>query len=222
MKKNKYVLSAKRCGSTIIQNIGFFILYKKKGRLKKTHNFVSVEKNDMVLLPIRNPRDVAVSLKRTLIDDYYKKTKIKTEINNLSFLNDKIIKDQLNLMLKLYSCYSKNQNVLILKYEDVFKNGIGDYDILIKKISKFYKVNLNKSNIDLLKKTYDIHQLYDVSSNMSTFKLNDHNTTKYGLHGKHISQIEKVNDIWKDWIPENLHIEYCKQLKYYTDKLGYK
>ena len=64
------VLSAKRCGSTIIQNVGYIVIHKKKGRLRKFHKITKLTERKLILIPIRDPRDVSLSIRRTLIRDY--------------------------------------------------------------------------------------------------------------------------------------------------------
>ena len=84
------VLSAKRCGSTIIQNVGYIVIHKKKGRLRKFHKITNLTEGDLILIPIRDPRDVSLSIRRTLIRDYYSKTKKEEgKITNLNFLHKK-------------------------------------------------------------------------------------------------------------------------------------
>lgn len=79
-EKEPFVLSAQRCGSTIIQRVGHYALYGKAGALRKEHEFAAqiliksglgYSKGDnlfgnvQVIIPVRNPMYVFLSMYRT-------------------------------------------------------------------------------------------------------------------------------------------------------------
>jgi len=214
------VLSAKRCGSTIIQNVTYYLIHKKQGRVKKYHSSNKILKNVKIIIPIRDPRNVALSFRRTILNDKLKKSKINPPINNLSFLSNTKLVTQLNIMESLYKKYKDDPNALILKYEDIFQNGLNDYNILIDKISAFLEINVSDELRREIHEELDFYKLKNISDKITTFKKNDMSTTKFGLHGQHISS-DKLS-YWEYEIPDNLKNEYNTKLKRFLNNLGYE
>lgn len=215
------VLSAKRCGSTIIQNVGYIVINKKKGRLKKIHQNRNIVKGNLILMPIRDPRDVSLSIRRTLIRDYYSKVNKKEGvIKDLNFLNNNIIIKQLDLMVELYEKYENEKKCLVLRYEEIFKNGLGDYEILVKELCGFFNVEFTDELNTLVHNVLNFNNLKKISSSMNSFKKNDMGTTSFGLHGGHIGSSSV--SVWEEKIPLNLHEEYNEKLGKYLKRLNYK
>lgn len=209
------VIGPHRTGSTIIQNIGYFIIHKKQGRLNKNHNF-ELEKNIKYLVTIRDPRDIAISIYKKLILDTNKDIKI----NDLSvFKNPKILSD-LEILIKIYKNHKNNNNSLILRFEEVHKNGFGNYDIAINKITNFLNVSLTDSEYDELYNILDYKKLKDISNKIETFKSHDVKTTRFGLHGGHINS--KDISTWKNVIPAEMHSKYNNLLKRYLNETKYE
>jgi hypothetical protein len=214
------VLSAKRCGSTIIQNIGHIILHGKKGRLVKHHS--NTTKKGKILIPIRDPRDVAISIRRTLIKDYYsKKKEVDTDITDLTFVTHKLVTSQLNIMSELYSNHKNNKNALILRYEDVFSEGLGKYEKITKILCDFLGVQYSEELMNIINTELNFNVLKNVSDSMNTFKQNDiiSKKTNYGLHGGHIKS--NTVSVWENRVPKELHNLLNKKLEKYLNKLQY-
>ena len=214
------VLSAKRCGSTIIQNIGHIILHGKKGRLVKHHS--NTTKKGKILIPIRDPRDVAISIRRTLIKDYYsKKKEVDTDITDLTFVTHKLVTSQLNIMSELYSNHKNNKNALILRYEDVSSEGLGKYEKITKILCDFLGVQYSEELMNIINTELNFNVLKNVSDSMNTFKQNDiiSKKTNYGLHGGHIKS--NTVSVWENRVPKELHNLLNKKLEKYLNKLQY-
>jgi hypothetical protein len=212
---NVKVIGPHRTGSTIIQNIGYFIINKKKGRLQKTHIY-EYNKNLIYLVTIRDPREMVISIKRNIIDGGVKNLKI-TDLTFLS--NSKITKDLDNL-LKIYSKHKESKNSLILKFEDIYPSGLGNYDFVINKISNFLNINTTIDDIQKIKDELNYKKLKKISDNIKYFNKNDVNTTSYGLHGNHISS--KNTKTWNEIVDVKLHDKFNELLLKYIKETDYK
>ena len=209
------VIGPHRTGSTIIQNIGYFIINKKQGRLLKNHNF-ELNKHTKYLVTIRDPREMVISIYKKMIID----TNEQIIINDLSFIKNGRIKNDLDNLVKIYNNHKNDENSLILKFEELYENGFGNYDIAIKKISKFLNIEITDLEYNHLYSTLNFEKLKKISNTIGTFKSHDVNTTGYGLHGGHINS-NNVNT-WKEIIDVSLHEEYNNLLKKYIKETDYE
>lgn len=212
------VLSAKRCGSTIVQNITHIILNKTKGRIKKHHSFLKTD--EPVIITIRDPRDMVISIRRNLLLDYYvDKVDKDKPIKDLKFLNNSIITKQLSIQNKLCDYYKNRKNALILKYDDCYSDGLGVYDKIGNKIANFLNKKYTNEIKELVDDILDFDNLVKISNSMKTFKNNDTEhglKTQYGLHGGHIKS--KVISGWVNVVPKYLHDDFNEKLKNYIEK----
>lgn len=209
------VVGPHRTGSTIIQNIGFYIIKKKKGRLPKNHKFEHIH-NVLYLVTIRDPREMVISLKKNIIDGGKKNIKI----TDLNFLNHYKIKSDLEHLVKIYNSHKNSKNSLILKFEHIYPDGFGKYDYVINKICNFLDIELSEDELNELNELLDYKKLKSISDTISTFEKNDVDTTAYGLHGNHISS-EKIKT-WNEIVDIELHDKFNKELSSYIEETDYK
>lgn len=212
--KGYSIIGAHRTGSTILENIAHLHLYKVKGRLKKSHNKVSISSKSIV--SIRDPRNMVLSILRTIINGG---GELDT-VTNLNFLSNSRITEDLDFLLKSYNTHKGNANSLIIRFEDVYKRGIGEYSEVIDRLNKFTCIYRSEIELERLYDILDIEKLKKVTYSMSSFRSNDMNSTKYGLHGSHINPSSKKD--WKEVIDPSLHDEFNKRLDKYIKGLGYE
>jgi len=195
------------------------ILFGKKGRVDK-HDKLLYPKNKKIIIPIRDARNVCISIRKTLILDYYSDSnKSDININNLNFVDNKHCVDQLKIMVGLYQKYKNDENSLILKYEDIYPNGLGDYKYVVKKLCGFLDIKYTSELQLKVDEILDFDKLKSISSKMDTFKKNDMSNSSYGLHGNHINS-DNIS-YWKEVIPKKFHDELNKKLDVYLKDLNY-
>lgn len=209
-----FVLSAKRCGSTILQNIGHIVTYGRRGRLIKHHDAYKVVEGNK-LVPIRDPRDMVVSMRRTVLG-------MEVPITDLGFVRDERIVWQLNVLHELYQKYKEDPTALILRYEEMFKDGLGNYEHVTKLLCEFLNVEFTDELMETVNTELNFDKLKKVSDSIESFTDYDYNVgykEGFGIHGKHIGS-SKVSE-WKDVIPEHLHTELNELLKELLTNLDY-
>jgi len=208
------VISSYRCGSTIIQLVAHIILYKKVGVIGKIHKDVNPSRFEKVIIPIRDPRDVALSRRRmlALMGD------IKNgPIEDLSFLNNKVIIRQLNLLRSLYVKYKDRKNVLIVRYEDVYSEGLGKYNKLCKLLAGFLDVELTDEIMQMVESELNYDKMRGAVEDLGVME--SYEEKSYWMRGQHIKS-DKVT-FWRDEVPPHLLDAFNQKLKPYWKKLGY-
>jgi len=216
MSKLPIVIASKRTGSTIVQNIGHIICTGNTGALPKRHS-VQEPKNQQIITIVRDPRDVAISMYRTHVINKPKFDKII----DLKLLDNKSVMSNIRTMQKMYLRFSTDETVLNLRYEDIFKDRLGDYTELIKLITKFVGVeNTPKLNKEINDKLHidKIKKLSDkiVNFNKHTLKADE---VLY-IHGSHIETVDIKT--WRDKISPELVDKYNDKLKRYITTMGYE
>ena len=208
------VISAKRVGSTIIQNVAHIILTGEKGLVPKSHSYRNT--NDKVIIPIRDPRDTAISFYRTIVSN---QKQIEFISNIDIFKNSKII-NNLNLMVDLYNLYKNKSNALIIRYEDVHTNELGNYSKLIELICNFFNIQITNELIDKVNHYLDINNMKQVSDDLVSFTKTDNDLdSSFCIHGNHIENKKIVN--WKSKIDINIVDELNELYAHHITNLNY-
>lgn len=208
------ILSAKRTGSTIVQNIVHILLNGTQGAVEKKHKFESYTKK--VIVPIRDPRDTAISYLRTII----KNQQSMDEVSELQPFKDSKIKDNLELMVELYTHYKVRDNGLILRYENIHSKPLGDYTKITKSISQFLGIDWSEELNERVHEILDINKMKEVSDELESFKRCDNKKEEpFYIHGFHIEKTNKIG--WREKLDSqlqksvsNLYREYIKKLDY--------
>jgi hypothetical protein len=208
------VISAKRTGSTILQNVTHILLTGEKGLVPKSHGFKKT--NGKVIIPIRDPRDTAISFYRTIVSNQKKIDRIE-DIN--VFKNSEILRN-LNLMVDLYNFYKDNPNALIVRYEDVYTNRLGEYSNLMTKLSKFFELELTDELVDKVNHYLNIDDMKSVSDSLATFQKHDSNLdSSFCIHGNHIEDTNVIG--WRERVDSNIVNELNNLYNDYILKLNY-
>lgn len=211
------VVSAKRTGSTILQNLVHIILTGEKGLIEKAHNFIEVRPDRKVIVPIRDPRDTAISLYRTVLTNQKKIDKI-SDINVFNHID---ILGNLNLMGKMYNFYKGRKNALILKYEDVYSDNLGDYEKVVEILCNFLEVDNTPELNKLINKELNIDKIKKVSDELGTFRKFDNNLESgFCIHGNHIESTKVLS--WRDRVDAGLINQLNELYKPAIIDLGYE
>lgn len=207
------ILAPKRTGSTILQNIVHLIYYQRMGCVLKKHEFIKV--NTPVIIPIRDPRDVALSHYRLITDrsSIYQK--------DLTFLDDRRIQTNLVLMQQLYQYYHNQSNALILRYEDLYEQKLGNYEKILQQLSEFLGFELSDQLKQLINQSLNINSIKKRSEELKTWKNYDNNFKDgYCIHGNHVESIEIKK--WNDKIAPHLIPQINNRLKNLIKILNYE
>lgn len=208
------VISAKRVGSTIIQNVAHIVLTGEKGLVPKVHDFRNT--NDKVIIPIRDPRDTAISFYRTIISN---QKQIELISNVDIFKNFEII-NNLNLMVNLYNFYKNKSNALIIRYEDIHINELGNYSKLVELLCTFFNIPITNELINKVNHYLDINNMKRVSDELASFTKNDSNLdSSFYIHGNHIENKNVVT--WESRVDINIVDELNQMYKYHITNLNY-
>lgn len=214
---NTVVVAARRTGSTILQNIAHIILTGKKGVIPKNHHNVSFTPNTKVIVPVRDPRDTALSIYRTVISNQEN----VTAVNDINIFKSHVISTDLNLMSTLYNLHKNRENSLIVRYEDVYQKELGDYTKITKVLCDFLEVKNTPQLNEIITTELNIDKMKKVSDTLGTFKKWDNDLeTGFCIHGNHIES--KTILSWKDRVDASI-IDSLNQLyKPLILNLGYE
>jgi hypothetical protein len=211
------VISAKRTGSTIIQNIVHIICTGEKGLIEKSHDFFEARLDRKVIVPIRDPRDTAISLYRTVLTN---QKSIKKIVDINVFKNHNVL-GNINKMGKMYNFYKNRANSLILKYEDFHSDTLGDYAKIVDVLCNFLEVENTQELNNKINTILNIDEIKKVSDDLGSFrKYDNHLESGFSIHGNHIESKNVLS--WKDRVDESIIDELNELYKIAILDLGYE
>lgn len=211
------VVSAKRTGSTILQNLVYTIMTGEKGLIEKSHHFIEVRPDRKVIIPLRDPRDIAISHYRTILTNQ----KTIDKISDINVFKHVDILGNINLMGRMYNFYKERKNALIIKYEDVYSDNLGDYTKVVEILCNFLEVENTPELNELINKELDINKIKKVSDELGTFKKYDnHLETAFCIHGNHIESKKVLS--WRDRVDSKIIDELNELYKLAIVNLGYE
>ena len=211
------VISAKRTGSTILQNIVHIICTGEKGLIEKSHDFFEARSDRKVIVPIRDPRDTAISLYRTEGTNQKSINKI-ADINVFTGHN---ILGNLNKMGRMYNFYKNRDNSLIVRYEDFHSEILGDYEKIVDVLCNFLEVENTAKLNDKINEILNIDKIKKVSDDLGSFrKYDNHLESAFCIHGNHIESKTVLS--WRDRVDESIIDELNEFYKTAILDLGYE
>ena len=211
------VASAKRTGSTILQNIVHIICTGDKGLIQKFHGVHKANPNIKVIVPIRDPRDTAISFYRTILVNQ----KTINNITNISVFKDPTNFNNIHNMVQLYNFYKNRPNSLIIRYEDVYSHELGNYDKIVNILCKFLEIENTQELNDKINHILSIDKIKKVTDELATFKSNDSNLeSSFCVHGNHIESKSVLS--WRDRVNDSIVDELNQLYKLVILELGYK
>jgi hypothetical protein len=176
---NVCLLSGKRCGSTVTQEIAHYVLYKEDGIIQKHHNDISLNQNQRAIVNVRNPIDQFLSLYRVFKIDKNKIDHI--DENSLSqFLKNPEL-DALRVNINLYNKYKNNDNVVLIKYEDYLDKG--SYTDLVNRLCEFFDVEASIQDRWYIENRFNKKSMKEKTDSIGTFSKH-----KDYYHGNHIGE----------------------------------
>jgi hypothetical protein len=197
------LLSARRCGSTIIQRIIFYMINKREGGISKQHaNPNTNPDKEKIVVIVRNPAGQLLSLFRVFFLD---KNKIEKKItyNNLKHFLDvdkyKTILVSTDLQINEQLClkYKDDDRVLFLEYEEVLSQE--NYDVLIDKACKFFDIEISEEEYKFIHENYIKSTIKEMTDSLGTF---DRHQSSF--HGNHVG--EEIGDYRELFEPDALEL----------------
>jgi len=211
------VISAKRTGSTILQNILHIICTGEKGLVTKHHNFFEASSDRKVIVPIRDPRDTSISLYRTVVTNQ----KTIHKISDINVFKNGNILTNLNDMGRMYNFYKNRPNAMIVRYEDFHSGTLGNYEKLVDRLCNFLKIENTKNLNDKINDILNIDKIKKVSDDLGSFReFDNHLESAFCIHGNHIESKNVLS--WKDRVDESIIDELNNLYKIAILDLGYE
>jgi len=211
------VISAKRTGSTILQNIVHIICTGEKGLIEKSHDFFEARSDRKVIVPIRDPRDTAISLYRTEGTNQKSISKV-VDINVFKGHN---VLGNVNKMGQMYNFYKDRDNSLIVRYEDFHSGTLGDYEKIVDTLCNFLEVENTAKLNDKINEILNIDKIKKVSDDLGSFrKYDNHLESAFCIHGNHIESKTVLS--WRDRVDTSIVDELNEFYKNAILDLGYE
>jgi hypothetical protein len=210
--KEPFVISATRCGSTIIQRVGSYALHGRAGVLRKSHCDFSPAPllgNVPVIIAVRNPMYVFLSMYRTsYLDAEAIPNRSISEEHYRDFMNyrtclkcgksgacctrqeSEILKN-LDILSNLYNiAVSFNpKDVCLIKYEDIIGPELGDYTKLYTKLCSFFNKPFDSQILSEMHEELDYNKIKSETKSLKSF-----DNSGNGYQGLHIGEALGLDD----------------------------
>lgn len=211
MKKEVILRSPVRCGSTIVQMVS-----GEMGVELKKHHDLDLNEIDardkqslQTVYMVRNYEDLAISIGHSILRGKLKgKREFKTEQEINELIHNEIVSNAFN-MVRMVHAIPRTKFRLFLNYDEIFPDGLGNYEFLFETLNEFYGLDCRKEVFDSINKKLNLNKLKEATNKIDSF---EKVCADFPLHGKHISENPETGK-WKKYIPEELHEYYTSEIK---------